>query len=817
MLALRAHRNPDPALADLLNWAALVDPGVVQCKSGAFLTGFFYQGLDPGSAADTDRNYQSDIVNQALAALGSGWCIWSEMIRMPAAAYPPEKANHFPDPASRMIDAERRATYQAEGQHFVTDHVLVAMYTPPSHTANTLRDRLTGDAHAQKQDAGHWPQERLDTFNRTVIDLQDRLSQVLRIRRFGGYTGQTGAGGDDMLDYLAFCLTGDQTSWVAVPPDGMYIDALIVGTADLTVGATPVMTMDGTADHIVVISIAGLPSATWPNMMASLETLPAQVRWSTRMIFMDQSQAIKEIDKYRKTWKQKSRGFFSQLFSTNTGAVNQDALLMAAEAEAAMTEAHSDLVRFGYYTSTLALRHRDSDSAMEQAREIRKAIQSIGCLARIETLNAMEAWLGSLPGHPHANIRRPLIHTLNLANLMPLSHVWPGEENCPNPLYPPNSPPLMIATAVGATPFRLHLHVQDVGHTLIFGPTGTGKSTLLCALAAQFWRYPGARIFAFDQGRSMETLVSACGGTHYHAGADADRMAPLSDIETPADLDWAAAWIASLCELQQGTAPDPSQKEAIAGALKQLTHAKKKERSLTDFRTTVQHKAVRQALDQYCADEAILDGPEDDLQLSDFVVVEVDELLKRRAEQYLPVFDYLFRRLERSLDGSPALLILGEAWNLLAHPTFQPKIREWLKTFRKLNCAVIIETQSLSDAVDSGLFDVLMESCPTKILLPNPAADQAGSEQARGPRDYYVSIGLNDADIALIKHAIPKRQYYHVSPVGRRLIDLELGPVARALCAVSDRETLARRTVLQEQSPETWLRQWLTQEAGVTP
>lgn len=93
----------------------------------------------------------------------------------------------------------------------------------------------------------------------------------------------------------------------------MYIDALISGAADLTVGATPIMTIDGTADHIVVISIAGLPAATWPHMMASLETLPAKVRWSTRMIFLNKSQAIKEIDKYRKTWKQKSRGFFSQL------------------------------------------------------------------------------------------------------------------------------------------------------------------------------------------------------------------------------------------------------------------------------------------------------------------------------------------------------------------------------------------------------------------------------------------------------------------------------------------------------------------------
>lgn len=122
----------------------------------------------------------------------------------------------------------------------------------------------------------------------------------------------------------------------------------------------------------------------------------------------------------------------------------------------------------------------------EQTR-IRRLVQAEGFGARVETLNATDAFLGSLPGNWYANIREPLINTSNLADLVPLNSVWSGNPIAPCPFYPPSSPPLM-QVASGSTPFRLNLHVDDVGHTLIFGPTGSGKSTLLALIAAQFRR-----------------------------------------------------------------------------------------------------------------------------------------------------------------------------------------------------------------------------------------------------------------------------------------------------------------------------------------
>ena len=133
-----------------------------------------------------------------------------------------------------------------------------------------------------------------------------------------------------------------------------------------------------------------------------------------------------------------------------------------------------------------------------------------------ESVNAVEAWLGSLPGHVYANVRQPLIHTLNLAHLMPLSSVWAGPERNEHL----DGPPLFTAETSGSTPFRFSTHVGDVGHMLIVGPTGAGKSVLLALMAMQFRRYPDSQIYIFDKGNSARAAVLAMGGAHHELGSD---------------------------------------------------------------------------------------------------------------------------------------------------------------------------------------------------------------------------------------------------------------------------------------------------------
>ena len=113
----------------------------------------------------------------------------------------------------------------------------------------------------------------------------------------------------------------------------------------------------------------------------------------------------------------------------------------------------------------------------------------------------------------------------------------------------------------------------------------------------------------------------------------------------------------------------------------------------------------------------------------------------------IPTLLYLFRLFEKGLKGQPALLVLDDAWVMLGHPVFREKLRYWLKTLRKANCAVVIATQSLSDAQRSGMMDVLRESCPRVILLPNPEAAKDGIVE------FYNQLGLNETEIQLVRQA----------------------------------------------------------------
>jgi type IV secretory pathway VirB4 component len=145
------------------------------------------------------------------------------------------------------------------------------------------------------------------------------------------------------------------------------------------------------------------------------------------------------------------------------------------------------------------------------------------------------------------------------------------------------------------------------------------------------------------------------------------------------------------------------------------------------------------------------------------------------------VLAYLFHRVEGRLDGSPTLMIIDEGWLALDDPTFGAQLREWLKTLRKKNASVVFATQSLADIETSAIAAAIVESCPTRLFLPN--------ERAIEPQitSIYRRFGLNDRQIEILARATPKRDYYCQSRRGNRLFELGLGSIALAFTAASSK------------------------------
>jgi type IV secretion system protein VirB4 len=169
----------------------------------------------------------------------------------------------------------------------------------------------------------------------------------------------------------------------------------------------------------------------------------------------------------------------------------------------------------------------------------------------------------------------------------------------------------------------------------------------------------------------------------------------------------------------------------------------------------------------------------------------------------IPVLLYLFRRIERRLDGAPTLVLLDEAWSYLQHAAFRNRLRDWLKTMRRKNAVVVMATQQLSDIANSDIADVILENCPTKILLPNAESKNPGS------RSFYERVGLNDRELDILQVSVPKQHYYVISKLGRRLVDLGAGKVALAWVGVNGREERQIVENVMEEFANTWRAEWL--------
>ncbi|MDM9621882.1 conjugal transfer protein TrbE [Rhizobium sp. S96] len=803
MASLKNFRNAGPSFADLVPYAGLVDNGVLLLKDGSLMAGWYFAGPDTESATDGERNDLSRQINAILSRLGSGWMIQVEAIRVPTTDYPGEDRCHFPDPVTRAIDAERRAHFARTQGHFESKHALILTHRPLESKKTALSKYMYSDQESRKKS---YADTALLMFQNAIREIEQYLANTLTIVRMetcdvSERGGARTARYDELLQFVRFCITGESHP-VRLPDVPMYLDW--IATAELEHGLTPKVE----SRFLGVVAIDGLPAESWPGILNSLDVMPLTYRWSSRFIFMDAEEARRKLERTRKKWQQKVRPFFDQLFQTQSRSVDQDAMTMVAEAEDAIAQASSQLVAYGYYTPVVILFDEDRDALQEKAEAIRRLVQAEGFGARIETLNATDAFLGSLPGNWYANIREPLINTNNLSDLIPLNSVWSGNPIAPCPFYPANSPPLM-QVASGSTPFCLNLHVDDVGHTLIFGPTGSGKSTLLALIAAQFRRYEFAQIFAFDKGNSLLPLTLASGGDHYEIGADHEdegralSFCPLFDLSSDGDRAWASEWLEMVVALQ-GVTITPDHRNAISRQIGLMATAPG--RSLSDFVSGVQMREIKDALHHYTVDGPmgqLLDAEEDGLTLRAFQCFEIEHLMNLGERSLVPILTYLFRRIEKRLDGSPSLILLDEAWLMLGHPVFRSKIREWLKVLRKANCAVVLATQSISDAERSGIIDVLKESCPTKICLPNGAAHETGT------REFYERIGFNERQIEIVSNAIPKREYYVATPDGRRLFDMSLGPLALSFVGASGKEDLKRVRALKAEHGHEWPIRWL--------
>lgn len=341
-----------------------------------------------------------------------------------------------------------------------------------------------------------------------------------------------------------------------------------------------------------------------------------------RFIPLDKAAATKALTSIRQQWFNKRKSvsaLLREVMYNQPALLDSDADNKVFDADLALQELGQNHVAFGYLTATVTVSDVDRDAVEDKVRIVERIVNGLGFTCIRESVDAVETWLSSLPGQVYANVRQPLVDTLNLSHLMPLSAIWAGSVRDEHL----DGPPLFAAKTGGSTPFRLSVHVGDVWHMLVVGPTGAGRSVLLALLALQFRRYAGAQVYIFDKGLSARAAVLAIGGAHHALGtSNSDRclaFQPLRDIDVPATRAWALDWIVALLGTEK-VAVTPEVKEAVWSALGSLASASEDERTLTGLALLLQSNALRAALAPYTLDGPhgrLLDAAEDMLAIGE--------------------------------------------------------------------------------------------------------------------------------------------------------------------------------------------------------
>lgn len=774
MFSLKEYREPTDRLPDLLPWAALVAPGVVLQKEHNFQKTIAFRGPDLDSSSPSELVSVVARLNNALKRLGSGWAYFIEAQRHKTENYP-EAA--WAVPAAWLVDQERKEAFQSKGAHFESSYFITFVWQMP--TSQTKKaEQFFYDNQAEAKDDHLENVRDLEFFQKSVREIVGIMSGVFsQVRELND---------DETLTYMHSTISTHRHP-IKTPRVPMYLDAMLPDQA-LTVGDILML-----GDHFIpTLSIVNFPSSSIPGLLDDLNHLNLEYRWVTRFITLDKSSARKSIEGFRKRWWSKRKNLWTlikeEASQQESALIDNDAANKAADCDAALQELGDDSVAYGYYSATITVAHTNLEQALQRLEKVKQTIQSRGFVAKDETWNAKEAWLGSLPGHVYANLRRPLLSTGNLAHFMPLSAIWAGNlENQHLKEKTGVGTPHLMCNTTGETPFRLNLNVGDVGHTLVVGPTGAGKSTLLALLEMQWLRYPDAQVVIFDKDRSARATTLAMGGRVYEPGNSKAPLAfqPLRRVHEEQERIWAAQFIVNLLGCQNFEVTPTIKKEIDQALVNMAADDELNNRTLTVFLALLQHNEACAALRPYTLEGnygQLFDASQDDLDDVFWIMIEMGTLMGMGNEVIVPALDYLFHRVEQRFDGRPTLLVIDEAWLFLSHPVFAHRLRDWLKTLRKKNVYVVFATQEVSDAASSSICSTILSACHTKIYLPD--------EEAMTPDMFnaYRQFGLSEAEITLISRAQKKKDYYYRSVNGQRMFDLNLGEVALCFTGMNSQQ-----------------------------
>lgn len=776
---------------DYVTWLGTTKNDVVINANGTLQKTWIFEGRDGSSMTDAEQQAYYNGLNNLFKRLKSGFILFTECQKRRTDDL---DESVFDVPILNEMEASRDSTLKGSTLYKNT-YYLTIVYKPANealqkvsklldtsneelwdkikNTFNDFRSTLkSSNADVKRFEMS--AASTIENINSLEAKFLDEADSIIRgLSQY--FTEIRPATTEETMTYLHSTISDRYFKVKANPTmfvSEMLSDSVFLGGREPKLGDK----------YVGIIGIKDLPATTQGFMFSRLNALSSEYRFVTRYMALSKEDSVNELQKIAKKFADTKKSFFTILWEakdhiTSDRVDNVESEQGEIETNEAEELLAADEFGLGYLNMNIVLLNKSKERLNDDLTEIRSLVNDLGFVATIERDNATAAWFSTIPSVYSLNVRNYLMNSTNYANISPFGSYWQGEKK--NKHLKDDC--LIQCVTPEHLPFYFNLHNGDVGHTLIVGATGTGKSVLLNTIAANFRKYKDSKIFVFDKSASSRVLSKAVGGNYYNLLVDSDSIAfqPLADIDNEVEKTWCLEWLVNYLS-GQNIPITPKEREIIQTALDSVAASPKEERTITGLITMIQSETIRNGfrdLSLKGAYGSLFDSAEDKFGAGRWQVFEMEKIMDNN-QIVGPVLDYLFHRIEGQLKGEPALMMLDECWLFFRNEAFRKKLVEYLKDFRKKNCSVVIATQNLSD-IDGELIPIIKTNMPTKIYLANPLA------MSEDISAIYKGFGLNEKEIQIVSTLKPKKEYYYKSEQGSRVFDLALSPIELAFLAAT--------------------------------
>ena len=738
------------------------------------IKGFAFETAD-----DIDIDLKKNARNNLLKGMATGnLSLCFHTIRRKEKGFPD---GEMPDAFSNRVNEEWAAKH-SDNKSFINEHYLTIIRGQDTSGIAVLESMAKKLQH--KTDRGAW-----ESYMRECYDELDEMTERI-LSGFSNYGAQalgiveTDDGThSELLEFLSRLINAGYSQPIAIPlgeiSHHLPISRMYFGNKSIEVHNS------SGVKHAGIVAIKEYRPSTHAGVFDGFMQMPFELVISQSFAFVNRMIAISSMQLQQR-----------RLVQSEDVAVSQ-----IQEIDQALDSAMSGEFAFGNHHLTV-LCVEDSPKSLESALSMAVVeLSNSGITGVREKLNMEPAYWAQLPGNADYMARRCTVNTFNIAAFASF-HNYPSGKRKKNHW----GDAVTVFNTVSGTPYFFSFHVRDVGHTMIIGPTGSGKTVLLNFLCAQAQKF-NCRLFFFDKDRGAEIFIRAIRGRYMIPDAAKNSgFNPFQLKETNSNKAFLVEFLKTLVSTNGEivTAQDMERiNEAINGNYK-LPQNQRRIRNIAPFMGLSGPGTLAGRLGMWHSEGSHAKLFDNEKDVIDFTSartfgIEMAEILKDKTS-ISPVLLYLFHRIQSSLDGSPTMIVLDEAWALIGNAVFAPKIKDWLKVLRKLNTFVVFATQSVEDAAKSSISDTLVQQTATQIFLPNLKATPL----------YREVFMLSEREFTLVKTTDPSSRFFLVKQDNDGVIArIDLGGMDEVIRTLSGRidTILIMDKVIEEvgTDPDNWL------------